>query len=76
MERYRRTEGLRRARLYQSRACVIPVCERTCTVSEVPSCLGMIRVQIWKQPFLSSRTPARMPQLSTPRRVLDDAYLQ
>ena len=47
----------------------------TCTVSEVPSCLGMMRVQIWKQAFFSSRTPARMPQLSTPLRVLEAAYL-
>ena len=48
----------------------------TCTVSEVPSCLGMMRVQIWKQAFFSSRTPARMPQLSTPLRVLEAAYLR
>ncbi len=47
----------------------------TCTVSEVPSCLGMMSVQIWKQPAFSSSTPARMPQLSTPRRVLLAAYL-
>ena len=44
-------------------------------MSEVPSCLGMMRVQIWKQAFFSSRTPARMPQLSTPLRVLEAAYL-
>lgn len=44
-------------------------------MSEVPSCLGMMRVQIWKQPFFSSSTPARIPQLSMPRLVFDVAYL-
>lgn len=49
---------------------------RACTVSEVPSCFGMMSVQIWKQAFFSSSTPARMPQLSTPFRVFDAAYLE
>ncbi len=37
--------------------------------------MGMIRVVIWKQLFFSSSTPAKMPQLSTPRLVFDIAYL-
>jgi len=47
----------------------------TCTVSLVPSCLGMMRVVILNSPPLLSNTPDRMPQLSMPLLVLDLAYL-